>query len=202
MHDLRRTAGSYMSQYGVPKDVRERILNHGGMRKGSITESVYNLQAQGADPGVRPADKRLASLERDEPPARRTSRRRSCARNRIGRQRCRSESVPIGARLLGLDRPSPEAKLERGPREARQHHQAGRSLFAQLVHGGRAGGHPLCQDPRHQTSPMACETARAPTNESRRDSTGQQDRAHGLGDDDQGRMLQGTSGARPLGEKR
>jgi integrase len=42
MHDLRRTAGTYMSKYGVPKDVRERILNHGGMRKGSITESVYN----------------------------------------------------------------------------------------------------------------------------------------------------------------
>ena len=42
MHDLRRTAGTYMSQYGVPKDVRERILNHGGSRKGSITESVYN----------------------------------------------------------------------------------------------------------------------------------------------------------------
>jgi hypothetical protein len=31
-----------MSQYGVPKDVRERILNHGGSRKGSITDSVYN----------------------------------------------------------------------------------------------------------------------------------------------------------------
>ena len=26
----------------MPKGVRERILNHGGMRKGSITESVYN----------------------------------------------------------------------------------------------------------------------------------------------------------------
>ena len=33
MHDLRRTAGTYMSQYGVPKDVRERILNHGGIRR-------------------------------------------------------------------------------------------------------------------------------------------------------------------------
>jgi integrase len=42
MHDLRRTAGTYMSQYGVPRDVRERILNHGGSRKGSITDSVYN----------------------------------------------------------------------------------------------------------------------------------------------------------------
>ena len=42
MHDLRRTAGTYMSRMGVPKDVRERILNHGGSRKGSITDGVYN----------------------------------------------------------------------------------------------------------------------------------------------------------------
>ena len=42
MHDLRRTAGTYMSRLGVPKDVRERILNHGGARKGSITDGVYN----------------------------------------------------------------------------------------------------------------------------------------------------------------
>ena len=42
MHDLRRTVGTYMNRYGVPKDVRERILNHGGKRKGSITEGVYN----------------------------------------------------------------------------------------------------------------------------------------------------------------
>ena len=31
-----------MSRLGVPKDVRERILNHGGNRKGSVTEGVYN----------------------------------------------------------------------------------------------------------------------------------------------------------------
>jgi integrase len=42
MHDLRRTAGTYMSRLGVPKDVRERILNHGGSRKGNITDGVYN----------------------------------------------------------------------------------------------------------------------------------------------------------------
>ncbi len=42
MHDLRRTVGTYMSRLGVPKDVRERILNHGGRRKGSITDGVYN----------------------------------------------------------------------------------------------------------------------------------------------------------------
>lgn len=42
VHDLRRTVGSRLSSYGVPKEVRARILNHGGMRKGSITESVYS----------------------------------------------------------------------------------------------------------------------------------------------------------------
>lgn len=42
VHDLRRTVGSMLTRFGVPRDVRERILNHGGMRKGSITDSVYN----------------------------------------------------------------------------------------------------------------------------------------------------------------
>jgi integrase len=42
VHDLRRTVGSMMTKFGVPKDVRERVLNHGGKRKGSITESVYS----------------------------------------------------------------------------------------------------------------------------------------------------------------
>lgn len=42
VHDLRRTVGSMLTRFGVPKDVRERILNHGGKRKGSITESVYS----------------------------------------------------------------------------------------------------------------------------------------------------------------
>jgi integrase len=49
MHDLRRTAGTYMSQLGVPKDVRERILNHGGKRKGSLTDGVYNLYEYDAE---------------------------------------------------------------------------------------------------------------------------------------------------------
>jgi integrase len=42
VHDLRRTAGTYMSQLGVPKDVRERVLNHGGKRSGNLTDGVYN----------------------------------------------------------------------------------------------------------------------------------------------------------------
>jgi len=42
VHDLRRTAGTFMSRLGVSKEVRERILNHGGNRKSSVTEGVYN----------------------------------------------------------------------------------------------------------------------------------------------------------------
>ncbi|OYW55220.1 MAG: hypothetical protein B7Y80_09570 [Hyphomicrobium sp. 32-62-53] len=42
IHDLRRTVGTHMSRRDVPRDVRERILNHGGKRKGNVTDSVYN----------------------------------------------------------------------------------------------------------------------------------------------------------------
>ena len=41
-HDLRRTVGSMMTSYGVPQHVRERVLNHGGKRRSSVTESVYS----------------------------------------------------------------------------------------------------------------------------------------------------------------
>ena len=41
VHDLRRTAGSYMAKFGVPKEVRQRVLNHGGSRKGDVTDGVY-----------------------------------------------------------------------------------------------------------------------------------------------------------------
>jgi integrase len=49
MHDLRRTVGTHLSRLGVPKDVRERILNHGGKRKGNLTDSVYNLYEYDAE---------------------------------------------------------------------------------------------------------------------------------------------------------
>ena len=42
VHDLRRTVGSMMTRFGVPRDVRERVLNHGGKRSGSVTEAVYS----------------------------------------------------------------------------------------------------------------------------------------------------------------
>ncbi len=49
MHDLMRTAGTLMSQYGVPQNVRERIFNHGSMRNGSLTEGVYNRHEYDAE---------------------------------------------------------------------------------------------------------------------------------------------------------
>jgi integrase len=42
VHDLRRTVGSMMTRYGIPRDIRERVLNHGGKRTGSVTEAVYS----------------------------------------------------------------------------------------------------------------------------------------------------------------
>jgi integrase len=41
VHDLRRTVGSLLASYGVPRDVRGRILNHRGSRRSSVTEGVY-----------------------------------------------------------------------------------------------------------------------------------------------------------------
>lgn len=31
-----------MTKYGVPREIRERVLNHGGKRTSSVTESVYS----------------------------------------------------------------------------------------------------------------------------------------------------------------
>jgi integrase len=49
LHDLRRTAGTYLARFAVPKDIRERILNHGGKRKSSITDGVYNQYGYDAE---------------------------------------------------------------------------------------------------------------------------------------------------------
>ena len=52
VHDLRRTAGTYLSRFGVPKDIRERILNHRGKRKSCITDGVYNQYGYDAEKRV------------------------------------------------------------------------------------------------------------------------------------------------------
>ena len=71
----------------------------------------------------------------------------------------------------------------------------GESLSAQSVHDRRAGGDPLCQNPRYQASALAYGVADAATHEGRSYRTRQQNRQDGVGDDGQGQTLQGTSRA-------
>jgi transposase len=85
------------------------------------------------------------------------------------RERCRSKGVPIRPGFLSLGRAGAETELERGQGKARQHHQAGRPISALALLRWRAGRDPLRQDSRHEASPVACQAARAPTDESRRD---------------------------------
>jgi integrase len=49
VHDLRRTVGSMMTRYGVPREIRERVLNHGGKRSANITEAVYSWYDHAAE---------------------------------------------------------------------------------------------------------------------------------------------------------
>ena len=76
--------------------------------------------------------------------------------------------------------------------QAREYQQTRRPLSAQPVHGRRARRHSLCQDPRHQASALAHGIVGTAANQDRRHRTGQQDGAHGLGHDGQGRTLQGA----------
>ena len=89
-----------------------------------------------------------------------------------------------------------ETELERGQRQARQHQQTRRSLSTQLVHGGCARRDPLCETPWHEAPPMADGVVSAPAHQGRCHCARQQDRSHGMGDDDEGRALQGTRCAR------
>src|SRR5205085_10915892 len=79
------------------------------------------------------------------------------------RQRCQPEGIPIGARLLGLDRASAQTELERRQAKARRHQQAGRSLSTRPVHDRRTGRDPLRQGSRRQAPAMAQSLARRPT---------------------------------------
>jgi transposase len=93
-----------------------------------------------------------------------------------------------------------EAELERGQGQAWQYQQAGRSLFAQPVHGRRARRDPLCQDPWHPASALAHRVAGAQTHQNCRHRARQQTRQDGLGDDGQMRALQGTRRTRGVNE--
>ena len=93
------------------------------------------------------------------------------------------EGIPIGARLLGLDRASAQAELERRQAKAQQHQQAGRSLSTRPVHGRRIGRDPLRQDPRHQAPAMAHRIISTAADHGRSHRTRQQNCQNGMGDD-------------------
>jgi hypothetical protein len=84
-----------------------------------------------------------------------------------GRQRPRSQGLPLGAELLSLDRARAEAALEWRQGLARQYQQARRSLSTQPIHRRRPRRDPLRQDPWHKASPLAYGTAGAAANQSR-----------------------------------
>jgi hypothetical protein len=38
-----------MARFGVPEDIRARVLNHGGKRSGSVTDAVYGWYDYGPE---------------------------------------------------------------------------------------------------------------------------------------------------------
>ena len=117
--------------------------------------------------------------------ARRNTWCRSCTGNRSGRQRRRSEGVPIRPGLLSLGRSRAEATLQRWQGQARQHHQARRSLSAQPVCAGALAV--IRYAKIHGTTHRPwLKLAGAPADEGRSDRARQQDRSHGVGHDGQG----------------
>ena len=138
---------------------------------------------EGADPRVRPPDHRLAPLQRDKQTAGCDSGRWSGTSHGSGGKRRRSQGIPLGTELLGLDRARAEAALERWQGQARQYHQARRSLSAQPVYRRCPRRHPLCQDQWHPASTLAGGIAGAEADQGRRHRARQQDRQNGLGHD-------------------
>lgn len=43
VHDLRRTLNTHLARLGVSSEIRSRVLNHTSGKRGSVTESVYNV---------------------------------------------------------------------------------------------------------------------------------------------------------------
>ncbi len=83
--------------------------------------------------------------------------------------------------------------------EARQYHQARRSIFALTILRRSAFRHSIRKNPRHEVPALARQTARTAPNQGRGDRSGEQDRAHGVGHDGKRHELQGTRRTRPVG---
>ena len=100
--------------------------------------------------------------------------------------------ILIGAQSCGLDRVGAEAAQHRRQGQARQHHQAGQSIFAVAAGGWRNGGHPLRAQARNREAPMARPIDGTSTNQGRGRSARQQDCADGLGHHGPRREIQGA----------
>src|SRR6476659_1884643 len=104
----------------------------------------------------------------------------------------RLEDLLIGALSCGLERIGAEAAHQRRQRQARQHHQAGQSIFA-VAAGRRSNGRdPLRAQARHREAALAWPADGAPTHESGCRCARQQDCADGLGHHGSGREIQGA----------
>jgi len=106
----------------------------------------------------------------------------SDCRHCVGCRDRRLGSIPLGAQSCRLDRFSTQAALDRRQRTARQHHQAGQSLFAMAPRHRRDGCHSIRATARHQAA-VAHTFDGAPPAQSCCGRTCQQNRTHGLGDD-------------------
>ena len=161
----------------VEDRLRSGRHSHSGGRTWLHDDSRPAVAAsEGAVTGSRPAHNRLASIERNLEATRCASRRRPSPRDRLGCNRCRSQGLSIGARLLGLDRTRPKQNSSGRQSEARRHQPTRRSLFAFALLYGRACRHPLREDPRDHASAMARELARPATSKGRCNRARQQAR--------------------------
>jgi hypothetical protein len=103
--------------------------------------------------------------------------------------------------LGGISRPglgSYRSRIQAAAKTSQQHQQTRRSISTQLVHHRCSRRDPLCKAPWYEASAMAYSIVGAAVDQGCCYRTRQQDRAHGLGDNDQGRALQGTCRTRGL----
>ena len=98
--------------YAVADQRDERIPEVARACLEALGALLGKLKAQILE-AARPPDQRLASLQRNQPQARRTTWCRSCTGNRASRERRRSESVPIRPGLLSVGRSRAETELQR-----------------------------------------------------------------------------------------
>jgi len=116
----------------------------------------------------------------------------------------RLAGVPLGAQPCCLDWFSAQAAFDRWQGTARQHHQAGQSLFAMAARRRRHGCHSLRATARHQAT-LAHTNNGSPTCKGGSSCTRQQDRPNGVGDYGARRAVQRTKAAAgsvntPIGE--